>query len=234
MKEPLNATNISYEKNMFVLWAAFIIATSQTSIAQSQFSLTPGFFYNGTTFTENVSGFGAMLGLEYMRRKDHFFSLELRTKYGYYSFDDGTKWIEDKDGVLKPPKNNDEARVEYSLFSPQVGLVPKFHLYFDESFSLFLENECYVGLMSGKFKYKEAPQKKSFTEPIFSYNIGAGTEYKLKKYVFVGSLGYSTLNFRNKIKKHQPVNYQHPIPNQHAGFYINILIKVPLSKTGRL
>jgi len=216
------------KKWLFAILIFILIVTSQNVIAQSQISLTPGLFYNGTTFSEDVSGFGAILGLEYMRRKDHFFSLELRTKYGYYSFDDGTNWREDKQGALIPPKNKGEARLEYSLFSPQVGLAPKFHWHLDELFSLFLENELSVGLMSGNFKYKGTPQKIRFTEPTFSYNIGAGMEYKLKKCTFVGSLGYSTLNFRSKIKKHQPAHHQEYIPNQDAAIWINVIFKVPI------
>ena len=135
------------KKSLFAIFAFIIMVTSQNVIAQSRLSLTPGLFYNGTTFDKDVSGFGAILGLEYMKSKEHFFSMELRTKYAYYSFDDGTKWREDKDGVLKPPVNRDEARLEYSLFSPQVGLVPKLHVLLDESFSLFIENEFSAGLM---------------------------------------------------------------------------------------
>ncbi|MCD8044329.1 MAG: hypothetical protein LUH10_14860 [Tannerellaceae bacterium] len=218
------------KKNMLTILAFIIMATSQNIIAQSQFSLTPGFFYNGTTLGENIKGFGAILGLEYMGNKDHFFSLELRTKYGYYSFDDGTKWTEDKEGVLNPPKNKEQARLEYSLFSPQIGLIPKFHLHLDDSFSLFIENEFSVGLIAGKFKYKDSVLKKSITEPTLSYNIGVGIEYKLEKCTIISSLGYSTLNFRGKIKKHQPVNYHEYIPNQNACIWINLIFKVPLSK----
>lgn len=213
---------------MLAMLAIIIIATSQNVVAQSKLSLTPGAFYNGTTFDEDVSGFGAILGLEYMKSKEHYFSMELRTKYAYYSFDDGTKWREDKDGVLNPPTNKDEARLEYSLFSPQVGLVPKFHLLLDESFSLFLENEFSAGLMSGSFKYKGTEKKQRFTEPTFSYNIGIGIETKLNKYAFVGSVGYSTLNFKNNIVKHQPAYHTEYIPNQNTGLWINIIIKVPI------
>ena len=216
------------KKVMLAMLAIIIIATSQKVVAQSKLSLTPGAFYNGTTFDKDVSGFGAILGLEYMKSKEHYFSMELRTKYAYYSFDDGTKWREDKDGVLNPPTNKDEARLEYSLFSPQVGLVPKFHLFLDESFSLFLENEFSAGFMSGSFKYKGTEGKKRFTEPTFSYNIGIGIETKLNKYAFVGSVGYSTLNFKNNIVKHQPAYHTEYIPNQNTGLWINIIIKVPI------
>lgn len=44
-----------------------------------------------------------------------------------HAFDDETRWTEDKDGLLRPPANKDEARLEYSLFSPKMGLVPKFY-----------------------------------------------------------------------------------------------------------
>ena len=217
------------KKSLFAIFAFIIMVTSQNVIAQSRLSLTPGLFYNGTTFDKDVSGFGAILGLEYMKSKEHFFSMELRTKYAYYSFDDGTKWREDKDGVPKPPVNRDEARLEYSLFSPQVGLVPKFHVLLDESFSLFLENEFSAGLMSGSFKYKGTEEKQRFTEPTLSYNIGIGIETKLNKYAFVGSVGYSTLNFRSNIVKHKPPYHTEYIPNQNTGLWINIIIKVPIA-----
>lgn len=195
--------------------------------AQSKFSLMPGIFYNGTGFSENVEGFGAIVGLEYMKRKDHFFSIELRSKFGYYSFDDGTKWSEDSEGNIKPPKNPNEARLEYKLFSPQISLVPKFHWHIAESFSLFIENEFVAGLMSGKFEYKNN-QKSKFTKPIFCYNIGLGAEYREKKWAVAGSIAYSTLNFRSEIRKNRPKGYDEHIPNQNAGLLVNVIFKVPL------
>jgi hypothetical protein len=93
----------------------------------------------------------------------------LRTRYGFYTFDDGTKWREDADGVLQPPKNSGKARLEYTLFSPQVGLVPKLYVGLDENLFLFLENEFSIGLMSGNFKYWGKPNmKKQITEPVFN------------------------------------------------------------------
>lgn len=196
--------------------------------AQSKFSLMPGLFYNGTGFEDDVNGFGVVLGLEYMQRPDHFFSIEVRTKYAYYSFDDGTKWKENSEGVLEPPKNRGEARLEYSLFSPQVGVVPKFHLHLDETLSLFVENELAIGFMAGGFRYRGAERKKHFTEPLLIYNIGVGVEYKVKKCSLIASVSYSTLNFREKIRKHQPAGYQEGIPNQDAVMLINVVCKVPL------
>jgi hypothetical protein len=213
--------------HFFVLFILSI--TFQAAKAQSKFSFMPGLYYNGSFLDENVSGMGLSMGVEYQQHKEHFFSIELRTRYGFYSFDDGTKWTE-KDGRLIPPIR-DKARLEYRLFSSQVGVVPKFHFHLFEELSLFLENEFAVGLMAGSFKYGGEPYaKKKFTEPVFSYNIAIGAEYREWKYPVVGSIGYSTLNFRDKIKKHQPQNYQGWIPDQNAGIIINIILKVPLGK----
>ncbi|GHV17585.1 hypothetical protein FACS1894169_13020 [Bacteroidia bacterium] len=197
--------------------------------AQSKFSIIPGLFYNGAGFSDEVNGFGLIVGLEYMQRQNHFFSIELRTKYGYYFFDDGIGWSFDAgDNQWNPPKNPGEARVKYSLFSPQIGAVPKFHYHLDETFSLFLENEFSVGLMKGSFEYKGLSDKVNFTEPIFYYYIGAGIEYQLSDWSLLGSIGYSTLNFRDKIRKHQPMGYTGWIPNQSAGLLINVIFKIPL------
>ena len=208
----------------------FMIAVQDIN-AQTQLSLTPGVFYNGNFSSDDANGFGAILGFEYRSRPEHFFSIELRTKYGYYSFDDGTKWREDKYGQLNPPQNKEEARLEYSLFYPQIGLVPKVYFPIIENLSIFLENEVSIGLMTGKFTFKGVPDKVRFTESIFCYNVGLGAEYKLDKCILVGSLGYSTLNFRSKIRKHQPTNYKEGIPNQDAVLWINLLVKVPLTKS---
>lgn len=219
------------KKNRFIVPLLFILAIPPMASAQSKFSLTPGLFYNGAGFSNEVNGFGAIIGLEYQPRASHFFSIELRTKYAYYTFDDGTRWTEDKDGNLQPPVNPGEARLEYSLFSPQAGLVPKLCLYLDESLSLFLENEFLLGLMSGSFRYKGISETKRFTEPVFSYNVGAGFGYKLKKGTLLCSAGYSTLNFRKKIAKHRPADYREGIPNQDAVLWVNLIFKIPLSKT---
>lgn len=216
------------KKKIIILCVFHYFAMLQVICAQSKFSLTPGVFYNGNGFTEDVNGFGMTVGLEYMPAKNHVFSIELRTKYGYYNFDDGTGWRTDKDGDPLPPKNPSEARLKYDLFSPQVGIAPKLHLHFGESFALFLENEFAGGLMAGHFKYKGIQKKSRFTEPVFCYNIGVGFTYKLEKCILTGSIGYSTLNFRSKVKKHQPPGYQEHIPNQDAVLLVNIGFKIPL------
>lgn len=206
---------------------------SREGKAQSKFSLMPGIFFNGQFLSDEVNGFGASAGLEYMTRPDHFFSVELRTKFGGYFFNDGTNWTTDKDGTYKPPKNTGKARLEYSLFSPQVGIVPKFHWHWDESLSLFLENELAAGLMAGRFQYKDVEGKKRFTDAIFAYNVGVGMEYKKKKFSWVASVTYSTLNFRENIRKHRPAGYEEWIPNQDACIAINVIFKIPLAKVRR-
>ena len=208
-----------------------VVIFPQIATAQSKLSPTVGLFYNGTSFKEDVHGMGLILGLEYMTRKDHFFSTELRTKFGYYSFDDGTKWDIDDNGALKPPVNLGDPRLEYKLFAPQVGVVPKFHYVLDESISFFVENDFSIGIMAGKFNYIDKinhDTKKNFTDFTFAFNVGLGCEVKENKWSLLGSIGYSTLNFKDKIKKHQPLNYQGYIPNQNAGLYVNIIFKFPL------
>jgi hypothetical protein len=213
----------------FVLFG-FILA-SQTIKAQSQFSLTPGVFYNGGILREYTGGAGGVLGLEYLPRQNHFFALEVRSRYGFYFFDDGANWSQNKDGSWEPPIRA-IARLEYNLFSPQIGIVPKFYLHFDETLSFFLENEFSIGLMTGQFKYKGNPSlKKNFTESIFYYCISAGVEIKDdKKWSLLISVGYSTLDFKNKIIQRQPVGYQWGISNQEAAVMLNLILKVPLNK----
>lgn len=213
---------------MFVL-----VSISREVNAQSKFSLMPGLFFNGQFLRDEVNGFGVIGGLEYMTRPDHFFSVELRTKFGSYFFDDGTKWTTKEDGTYEPPKNPGKARLEYNLFSPQVGVVPKFHWHWDESLSLFLENELAVGLVAGRFQYKNVEGKKRFTDAIFAYNVGVGMEYKKKKFSWVASITYSTLNFRENVRKHRPAGYEEWIPNQDACIAINIIFKIPLAKASR-
>lgn len=165
--------NLKFCTSIFLFVA---LVTTQGVNAQSKISLTPGLFYNGGGFSEEVFGLGAILGLEYRQEPDHFFSVELRTRYGYYAFDDGTKPQTGKEGELIPPKN-DKARLEYSLFSPQVGLVPKFYLGLDDNIFLFVENEFSMELISGHFKYYGQPQSnRHFTAPVFSYVIALGIE----------------------------------------------------------
>ena len=216
---------------LFLFSILSLLLMSQAVDAQSKLSLIPGFYINGTGFDDDVKGIGAIMGLEYMQHENHFFSIELRTKYGYYTFDDGTKWRVDNDGDMIPPMKTN-ARLEYSLFSPQIGLAPKLHLRFEEPISLFLENEIAGGLMMGRFKYNQGYDvEKSFTEPVLCYNVGVGAEYKLKKLkncTLVSSIAYSTLNFRSGIKKHQPTSFQGWIPNQNAAVLLNILLKISL------
>ncbi|NDV57706.1 hypothetical protein [Bacteroides sp. 519] len=217
---------VNITKYLFLL-IIMLCLSPQIVKSQSRFSLMPGIFYNGSFVREDVSGIGLIMGMEFMPKTNHFFSIELRTKYGYYSFDDGTKWSQDNDGYWEAPVNRGDPRLEYSLFSSQIGIVPKFYWHIDESVSLFVENEFASGLMSGRFKFKNK-EKSKFTEPIFCYNIGIGAEFREKKHVFVGSLTFSTLNFRKNIKKHKPIGYNEYIPDQSVLFLVNFIYKIAL------
>lgn len=211
----------------YMLIIIFLCIHIQVIHAQHKFSLMPGLFYNGNTFDDDVSGLGLIMGLEYIPRENSLFSVELRTKWGYYDFDDGTKWHQDKDGTWQPPINPGEPRLEYSLFSPQLGIVPKCHWHLDDELSLFVENEFVVGLMTGKFKFKTG-RKVTFTEPIFCYNVGIGAEYRFSNWAMVGALTLSTLNFRKNISKHKPYGYEEKIPDQDAIFLVTFIFKIPL------
>ena len=216
-----------------LLFLLFAILASQTTGAQSQFSFIPGAYYNGSLSREYASGFGGVLGLEYMPRPDHFFALEARIRYGIYLFNDGTSWRENNDGSWEPPIR-ENARLEYSLFSPQIGIVPKLYYHFDEDLSVFLETELTEGLIAGRFKYGGTPYtEKSFTEPIFYYSIVGGFRIKgeeKKDWSVILSAGYSSLNFKKTIEKKQPRGYQGETPNQEAVIMINIIFKIPLNK----
>lgn len=208
-----------------------LLLSLQTIEAQSLFSLTPGVFYNGGILREYTGGGGGILGLEYLPRQNHFFALEARSRYGFYFFDDGANWSQNRDGSWESPVR-DIARLEYNLFSPQIGIVPKFYLHLDETLSLFMENEFSGGLMTGRFKYNNGNTsvKKNFTESVFYYCISAGVELKDdKKWSLLISVGYSTLDFKNKIKRRQPVGYQEKITNQEAAVMLNLIFKVPLN-----
>ena len=213
-----------------------IIFTTQFANSQSKLSLLAGGYYNGNFLNEDASGIGLSLGLDYELNPN--ISVELRARYGYYSFDDGTKWKSNDDGTWSSPQNTNKPRIEYKLYSPKIGIVPKYHLSLDDFFdgiSVFLENAFSVGLMTGTFEYNGLPYaKKSFTEPIFCYNIGLGIEmgreFTKWKFPFQVSFAFSTLNFRKKIIKHQPENYQGWIPDQSALFVFNGLFKIPFRK----
>lgn len=211
----------------------FFACTLQNVNGQKKYSFLAGGYYNGLGVSDEVNGIGLIAGLE--QQWNSFFSIELRTRYALYSFDDGTEWKPGSDGSWVPPINLSQPRLKYKLFSPQIGLVPKFHLRFDEPISLFIENELSFGLITGRFEYySESYVKKHFSEPICYYYGGIGVEYipdeDNKQLVIVGSIGYSTLNFKSKISKNQPDNYQGVIPNQPTGFMVNLIFKIPLKK----
>ena len=213
-----------------------IIFTSHFANSQSKFSLLAGAHYNGIGLDYEVGGAGLILGLDYELNPN--ISVELRTRNGIYAFDDGPKRTRNDNGTWSSPQNENKPRIEYSLYSPQIGIVPKYHLSLDDFFdgiSVFLENAFSVGLMTGTFEYNGLPYaKKSFTEPIFCYNIGLGIEmgreFTKWKFPFQVSFAFSTLNFRKNIIKHQPENYQGWIPDQSALFVFNGLFKIPLRK----
>lgn len=86
--------------------------------------------------------------------------------------------------------------------------------------------------MTSQFKYNgNISLKKHFTESIFYYCISAGVELKDdKKRSLLISAGYSTLDFRNKIKRRQPAGYRGEIPNQEAVVMLDMIFKIPLNK----
>ncbi len=199
--------------------------------AESGFSINPGFFLSPLNESDMVSGLGVSVGLEYMKRESSIFSVELRAKYGYYKFDDGTSYTYNSDGTYDPPVNRGEARLDYELSCPQIAIVPKLYLHlgdpFDvEMFSLFLENEFSAGIMTGNFKFKDVSKKKHIADYIFNYNIGLGAEFRWSKYSIACSAIYTTMNFRENIKKHKPLNYDQYIPNQDVAILINAIFKI--------
>ena len=213
-----------------------VLFVSQTIHAQSKWFFTPGLFYNGGCVSRNVNAGGILVGLEY--KPTRLFSIELRTKHVNYNFNDGTAWLRDEQGdKVIPPVNSKEARIKYDFYSPQIGLTPKLHLRLKERLSIFVENEVVAGLMTGKIKYREFREKEKYTESIFCYNVGIGIEYDLEgiEYRYKGTLlcatiGYSTLNYHDKIIEHQPIGYRYRVPYQNAPVYFNVQLKIPLTK----
>ena len=109
------------------------------------------------------------------------------------------------------------------------------HLGLGKRISIFAENEVVVGLMTGKIKYKGFSKKEKYTEPVFCYNAGLGIEYDLKGFdhrlyeaVICAAIGYSTLNYRDKIIQHQPIGYKDDIPYQNASIFFYLQLKIPL------
>lgn len=208
----------------------FLIGGLQTAHSQSEFSFLIGGFYNDKLQKQDVAGIGLIMGLDY--RFNQFASMEMRTRYGLYAFDDGTKFTTDRDGSLSSPVRNGNPRIEYFWFCPNIGVVPKLHLSLDEYFEgieVFLENEFSLGFITGSIDYNgQSSISKKIREPIFCYNIGLGIElseeYKLP---FQVSFSYSTLDFKDNILKHKPVDFHEDITNQEVPFLINILFKIP-------
>ena len=218
------------KNRIIVLVIIKIFITVQIVDAQSIIYLTPGAFFNGNGNVEFANAVGLSIGLEYMQFKEkrNVYSIELRTKYGYYGFDDGTKSGTDSDGNYVPPKNLNEARLEYGLFSPQIGIVPKFHHKLDESFTFFIESELAVGIITGKIKYKGFDNKVNITKPFFCNNICVGIEFDTDDVILGCSFGYSTLNYHNNIKKSQPSGFKETIPSQKTPILFNFFVKIPL------
>ena len=222
------------KRHYSLLLGALLMALS--AHAQPEWSIKPGAYYNGSINSVSVNGGGLVVGLEYMPAERNIFSIDLRTKYGNYTFNDGTKSLTNTTldpfnphityppSEPGPPANKNEARVDYDVYSPQISLVPKLHIYPNKSLTLYLENEFAIGLITGKFKYMGFDKKEKFTEPIYSYNVGIGAAF----HMFTLSLGYSTLNLSDIINKHKPSAYTVDIPNQNASFYFNLTFRFSL------
>jgi hypothetical protein len=233
----MKAMTIRY-RNIFLLGLIFFVHEGGAqSRPQSKFSLSPGIYYNGNGFSDDVVGMGLTVGLEY--KPVRYFGLELRTRYGLYGFDDGTSWTTDWHGEDIPPVNEGLADLEHSLSSPGIGLIPKFYLSIgddeDDPWFLFLENELSLAWIRGTVQYNGEPSaRKRITETIFCYNIALGIEYvynvRKNNNSIAVSAGYSTLNFRKKIRKNQPEGYIGWIPDQDAALILNIILKIPPGK----
>ncbi|TCO10429.1 hypothetical protein [Natronoflexus pectinivorans] len=204
--------------------------------AQSKLLLNPGISYNGTFLEHKASGVGLLMGVEYKPLEQ--VGLEFRARYAFYSFHRRPSPRPNEFGEFYYP-NDGKSIFEYRFNCPQIAIVPKFYqdldIFYDGLF-LYLETEFAVGYMSGEFEYNGEPSAvKRFTEPISFYAISIGLEHRIdnshlkkRNWIFFGSFGYSSLNFRENIRKHQPENYQGRIPNQDAGFMLNFGVKLPL------
>ncbi|MDR0939135.1 MAG: hypothetical protein LBN29_07270 [Mediterranea sp.] len=222
-----------------ILFLVSILSLSATMGAQSRFALTPGGYYQGGGFSDEVQGMGFMMGLEYYPGKTkRIFSVELRSRFGFYDYDDGTNWTEDRDGTPKPPRNPGPPSVKFRLFCPELGVVPKARWWvFEDELALFVETEFSAGLMTGRFGYYGEPTAiKSFTDFVASAKGGIGLEYVDEKGTLVASLGASSLNFSRSVRKHAPQKniagirepYVGHIPKLFAAVCVNVTIRIPL------
>lgn len=192
----------------------------------SSFFFTGGVFYNGNFILEDASGLGAIAGIGYRKNQTHFFSIELRTRYGYYVNHNGSFGSYDASGDYSPPAIYKDPTFRYDLFVPQIALAPRLYLKFDEKISLYLENEISTGLCTGRVMYGKTP-KVSIREPLWSYNISIGFDWLNENFSWGASLGYSTMNLRKSLNKNKPIEYQEGISNQNTSIMLNILFYLP-------
>lgn len=218
---------------LFTLMA--LSTTTRYAHSQTKLSALAGGYYNGNLLKDETQGYGVTAGIEFQRNRS--LSIELRGRLGMYAYNDGVRWTQNDDGTWMPENIFQKSNLKYKLFTPMLGIVPKLKYSLDEfidDVTVFVENEFAVGCMTGNFIYYGEPYtEKSFSAPLWSYNIGVGVEFQCGKAPMRISVGYSTMNFRNKIIENQPKGYQGYIPNQNAVIMVNAVFRIPVSNSSR-
>lgn len=189
-----------------------------------------GVLYNGLILQEYTSGVGASLGLEYRPSILKNISLTVRYKYVYYHFDDGSKITIGNDGTINPYNKN--PRLSYNLHTQQIGIVPKLYYELMEGVEIFIENEFNYVAVTGEVKYLlNVNEKRKIKNYIpFTYSAIMGFEIKKEQIHYGVSLGYTTLNFRDKVRNNSPTSYIGHIPSLYTGMLVNFYLKFPLFK----
>ncbi len=145
------------------------------------------------------AGGGINLGYEYFPLRQDFISFELRTKCHLYIYRE-ENW---------EYKTND---FRYSLFSYDIGFVPKFYLKLSEKVNLLLENDFSYAYISGKTYYYTANYHKTNGFQ-FYYSISLGARIKKSPETLI-TVGYSTFNLDNVLLRNNPENNGSEFPSQ--------------------
>lgn len=214
---------------LITLIAVLLVAFPNSSFAQRQISLAPS-FYTNTMFasSEYPIGVGGMLDIDYQPKKIAFFSIALRGKYAYYTFDDNSKITYDDNGSLNT--YNHHPKLMYDISCPQLAIVPK--LYYDvyDNFSLYFESDFSFGMMSVKSKYlmENQFQRVSFNKNVFSITPSIGGFIDLGSVDLLLSVGWNFINFNKMLEDHKPTAFKYEIDNQRPSFTFALGLNIPL------
>jgi hypothetical protein len=155
------------------------------------------------------------LGYEFNPKKSLPINLEFRAALFFDSYTDSNWMFE----------NN---YFSFFMITPTAMVVPKFVYEINDNFSFLLDSELSFGLPVGKANYGgNSSLKITKRNMIVAYGCNIGMRVHTEEFNASFTIGYTTFDIYNTIKRNKPVYYNQSIPHPHSEINVSAAFLLP-------